>query len=157
MHVPAFVASLLVLSVLGSGCRGDREKCEQAAEHFAELMFWEPRNAELAKLPPEQRDAARKRMLVEFNRELEKQLEIRTSHCVAAGADDQADCINKAKTRAEALECADIAKGPDEAESGGWCQASGGSPASAAALAALIALVLGRRRGRRTIRPTLRR
>jgi hypothetical protein len=150
MRVPAFVASLLVLSALGagSGCKGDREKCTQAAQHFAELMYWEPRNDELAKLPPEQRDAERKRMLVEFNKELEAQLELRVSHCVAAGADGQAECIIKAKTRAEALECADLAKGPDESQ-GGWCAASGGSPAGLAVLAPLVALVLGRRRRRR--------
>jgi MYXO-CTERM domain-containing protein len=151
MRVPAFVASLLVLSALGagSGCKGDREKCAQAAHHFAELMYWEPRNAELAKLPPEQRDAERKRMLVEFNKELESQLELRISHCVSAGADDQADCINKSKTRDEALKCADLAKGPDESQDSGWCAASGGSPAGLAVLAPLVALVLGRRRRRR--------
>jgi MYXO-CTERM domain-containing protein len=150
MRVPAIVACLLVLSALGagSGCKGDREKCAQAAHHFAELMYWEPRNIELAKLAPEQRDAERKRMLVEFTRELEAQLELRVSHCVSAGADDQADCIIKSKTRAEALECADLAKGPDEQDSG-WCAASGGSPAGLAVLAPLVALVLGRRRRRR--------
>lgn len=150
MRVPAFVASLLVLSALGagSGCRGDREKCAQAAHHFAELMYWEPRNVELAKLPLEQREAERKRMLVEFNKELDKQLELRISHCVGAGADDQADCIIKSKTKAEALECADLAKGPDE-DQGGWCAAAGGSPAGLAVLAPLVALVLGRRRRRR--------
>jgi len=110
MRVPAFVASLLLLSALGSGCKGDREKCTKAAHHFAELVYWDRENANIARLPPEQRDAERKRKLVEFNQELEAQLDFRISQCVAANNDDQADCINDAKTAAEALKCADIAK-----------------------------------------------
>lgn len=153
MRAPAVVVSLLLLSVLGTGCaacRGDRDKCMKAAQHFAELMFWDRENAKIAQLPPEQREAARKQKLVEFQSGLDAQLELRVSHCVAAGADDQADCINNSKTKAEALKCADIAKGPEESH--GWCAASG-SPASAGVPAVLLALVLGRKRRRRAIRP----
>jgi len=113
MRVPASVVSLLLLSVLGTGCaacRGDRDKCMKAAQHFAELVYWERENAKIAQLPPDQRDAARKQKLVEFQRGLDEQLELRVSHCVGAGANGQADCINASKTAAEALECADIAK-----------------------------------------------
>jgi hypothetical protein len=106
----AFVASLLLLSALAPGCKGDREKCAQAAQRFAELVYWDRENAAIAKLPPAQRDAARKQKLVDFNRELDAQLEFRITQCVAANNDDQADCIIAAKTAAEALACADIAK-----------------------------------------------
>jgi hypothetical protein len=104
------VVSLLLLSVLGSGCKGDREKCAAAAQHFAELVYWDRENAVIAKLPPEQREAARKQKLVDFTRELDAQLDFRITQCVAANNDDQADCIIAAKTAAQALECADIAK-----------------------------------------------
>ncbi len=100
-------------------------------------------------LPKEQQDAARRQKLAEFSRELDSQLELRISHCVAAGADDQADCINESKTAADALRRADLAKGPNEAKSGGLCAAGGGSSSGAAALGAVaLALALGRRRRR---------
>ena len=110
MRAVASVVCLLLCSALASGCKGDRDKCATAAQRYAELVFWDRANAEIAKLPPEQRDTERKRRLVEFNRELEAQLQFRISQCVAANNDDQADCIIKAKTAAEALDCAEIAK-----------------------------------------------
>jgi hypothetical protein len=110
MRAMASVASLVLLFALGPGCKGDRDKCAQAAQHFAELVYWERHNAEIAKLPPEKRDTERKRLLVEFNHEFDAQLEFRIQQCIAANNDEQADCINAAKTAAEALKCADIAK-----------------------------------------------
>ena len=118
MRAAATVVSLLLLSVLGPGCRGDRDKCAAAAQHFAELVYWERENKAIEQLPKEQQDAARRQKLADFSRELDSQLELRISHCVSAGADDQADCINGAKTAAGALECADLAKGPNETKSG---------------------------------------
>jgi hypothetical protein len=110
MRAAAFVACLLLSSALASGCKGDREKCATAAQRYAELVFWDRENAKIEKLPAEQRDAERKRKLVEFNREIDSQLDFRVQQCVAAGNDDQADCIIKSKTAAEALDCADVAK-----------------------------------------------
>ena len=107
---PAFVASLLLLSALATGCKGDREKCVKAMQRFPELVFWERENARIAKLPAEQREDERKRMVVKFNQELDAQLEFRVQQCIAANNDDQADCIIAAKTAAEALKCAEVAK-----------------------------------------------
>src|SRR5690348_5129295 len=106
MRAAATVVSLVFLSALsiaGTGCRGDRDKCAAAAQHFAELVYWERENKVIEALPKEQQDAARRQKLAEFSRELDSQLELRISHCVAAGADDQADCINESKTAADAL------------------------------------------------------
>jgi hypothetical protein len=110
MRAAGFVGCLILSSALAMGCKGDREKCATAAQRYAELVFWDRANAEIAKLPVEQRDNERKRKLLEFNRELDAQLDFRVQQCVAAGNDDQSDCIIKAKTGAEALDCAEIAK-----------------------------------------------
>lgn len=110
MRSAAFVACLLLSSALASGCKGDREKCATAAQRYAELVYWDRVNAEIAKLPAEQRDTERKRRLVEFNRELDAQLDFRIQQCVAAGNDDQSDCIIKSKTADEVRDCADVAK-----------------------------------------------
>lgn len=141
------LAGLLLLATLGSGCKGDRDKCARAAQRFAELVYWERENAAIAKLPPAQRDLERKRKALAFERELDAQLDYRVHQCVAANNDEQADCINAAKTADEALACADIATG--EETSGGCCDAGDRSPAGSLALAALVGLALARRgRGR---------
>jgi MYXO-CTERM domain-containing protein len=114
-------------------------------QRYAELVYWERENARIDALPPEQRDAERKRALVAFNREVDANLETWVQKCVASGNDKQAECMIAAKTRADALRCAEIDKG----EGGGCCEIGGGAPASSAALAALVALALGRRRRRR--------
>lgn len=107
MRAAVFV-SLLLLSV--PGCKSDHEKCAKAVQHYAELVYWERENAAIAKLPPDRQDAARKQKLVDFQRDSDAQLDFRISQCVAAGNDGQADCMIAAKTSAEALDCADIAK-----------------------------------------------
>lgn len=111
MRAVAFAASLVLLSGLAAGCKGDREKCMQATQRYAELVYWEKANEEIAKLPTlEERDRERKRRIVAFNREIDEQLDFRVQQCIAANADGQADCIIAAKTRADAMKCADIAK-----------------------------------------------
>jgi len=147
----AIVVCLLLCSAL-AGCRGDRDKCAAAAHRFAELVYWERVNPEIAKLPTEaERDAERKRKLVEFEKELESQLQLRINQCVAAGATGQAECIIKSKTAAEALDCADLAKGPDESENKGifGCAAGGQAPLGALPVVAVLGLFLARRRRRR--------
>jgi MYXO-CTERM domain-containing protein len=144
MRAAVLVTSLVLLSTSAAGCKADRDKCAKATQHFAELVYWERENANIAKLPPEQRDAERKRKIVEFNREVDSQLEVWVGKCVGANNDDQSDCIIAAKTAGEALKCAPIAKG----EEGGGCGVGGGAPAGAAALVALVALAFGRRRRR---------
>lgn len=142
---------LLLLAVgltLGSGCKADRTKCAKAAQHYAELVYWERENARIEKLPAADREDARKHALVAFNKEVDTQLDKWVQQCVAAGNDDQSDCINKSKTAKEALECADVAEGPGKR---GCCDTGGGggAPVGPLALAGLVGVVLLRRRGRR--------
>lgn len=110
MRAVAFAASLVLLSGFVTGCKGDREKCMQATQRYAEIVYWEKANEEIAKLPAEERDRERKRRIVAFNREIDEQLDFRVQQCIAANADGQADCIIASKTRADAMKCADIAK-----------------------------------------------
>jgi hypothetical protein len=110
MRATASIVCLILFSAAGAGCKGDREKCSQAAQRFAELVYWDRENASIAKLPVAEQAAVRKRKVIEFNRELDTQLDFRIQQCVAANNDDQADCIIAAKTAAEALDCADVAK-----------------------------------------------
>jgi hypothetical protein len=98
---------LVVLAfVFITGChKGDPEKCDQMCRHYAELVFWEEANAEIEKLPPEQRDAARKDKQAMFSRNLANGVDMCTSKCVSADYKKDVDCVIAAKTAAEAKAC----------------------------------------------------
>ena len=99
----------LSASVLGLlGCKGDPNKCEQAARNYATLVYWKRADAEIAKLPKEQRDADRKKRLSKFTNELESEIDFIVKQCVNANNDEQTDCMIAAKTGDEAAKCADL-------------------------------------------------
>jgi hypothetical protein len=106
------LARLLLAAVpcLVLGCKGDRAKCEKAARNYATLVYWQRADAEIAKLPQDQRDADRKRRLAAFTNELESQIDFFVDQCVNANNDDQIDCMIAAKTGTDASKCADLIK-----------------------------------------------
>lgn len=102
------LACVLALGFVVSACKGDREKCEQAARNFATLTYWERTNAEIAKLPAAEREGVRKKKLSEFTNELETKIDTVVSQCQSANNDEQVDCMIAAKTAKESLECAEL-------------------------------------------------
>lgn len=103
----AGAVAALVVSILG--CKGDPQKCEEAARNYATLMFWKRTDVEIAALPLEKQKAARTRKLSEFTNGLEKDIDFYTSQCVSANNDDQVDCMIAAKTAEQAQKCAELA------------------------------------------------
>jgi hypothetical protein len=100
--------AVLVLAFAATACKGDKEKCEQAARNFATLTYWDRTNAELAKLPEGEREGARKKKLSAFTNELEGKIDVVVSQCQSANNDDQVDCMIAAKTAKQVLDCADL-------------------------------------------------
>jgi hypothetical protein len=98
----AFV--LLAGLVLG-GCKSDPQKCEEACRNYAQLVFWDKADAEIAATPPEQRDALRKKKLGEFTKNLELGLDTCTSKCLSASNDKDMNCMLKAKTAKAVKAC----------------------------------------------------
>lgn len=96
----------LALAVLG--CKGDEKKCEQAARNFAELVYKDKMEKELAAMPEDKREAARRERLGAYANAVEKDIDFFVRQCVAANNDDQVDCMIKAKTAKAALGCADL-------------------------------------------------
>jgi hypothetical protein len=99
------VALCLVLVTGCHSCKGDPEKCKQMCQNYAHLDYWEGANAEIDKLPVEERDAARHAHMATFTQFLERGLDYCTSQCVAANAPDDMNCVIAAKTRAQAKAC----------------------------------------------------
>jgi hypothetical protein len=102
----------LALLLLGpvAGCKGDAKKCEAAARNFAEVVYKEKMEKELAELPADQREAARKEKLAKYANEVEKEIDFFIRQCVAANNDEQVECMLAAKTSKQALACAELIK-----------------------------------------------
>ena len=99
---------LIVFLAMLSACgKGDKQKCDAGCRNFASLMYWKPVDVEIAKLPPEQQDAERKKRLGEVTSKIELGIDFCVSKCQAANNDDQADCMVKAKTYDQAKACVD--------------------------------------------------
>ena len=85
--------------------RTDPEKCEKAIRNYAQLVYWEGAEKEIASAPADQRDALRKQKLSEFASSMEKGLALDVSKCTSANFSDQVDCMIAAKTAAQAKAC----------------------------------------------------
>jgi hypothetical protein len=99
--------AVLFVIVLGA-CKADAQRCEQAARNYATLTFWKKADTEIAALPADRRSAARKKKVAQFTHEIEERIDDVVRQCQSANNDDQIDCMIKAKTSDEALECADL-------------------------------------------------
>lgn len=95
----------LVVAAALTGCRGDAAKCEQACRNYATLMYWKKVEEELARTPPEQRDAVRKTREGRFDSDLENGLPLCISQCQSANHDDDIACWTAAKTAEQVLAC----------------------------------------------------
>ena len=96
---------IAVMLIAALGCKGNPEKCDQACRNYAELVFWQTANAEIEKLPPAQRDAARKEKMAEFAKNLAAGVDMCTSKCVSANNKEDIDCLINAKTADQAKAC----------------------------------------------------
>lgn len=95
----------IVLALTSCG-KGDPVKCDTGCRNFATLMFWDKADKEIAALPTDKQEAARKQKLAELAKNLEGGMNFCISKCQAANNDDQIDCLVNAKTAPEVKACA---------------------------------------------------
>lgn len=96
---------IAVMLIAALGCKGNPEKCDQACRNYAELVFWQKANAEIEKLPPAERDAARKQKMAELAKNLAEGIDMCTSKCVSANNKQDIECLISAKTADQAKAC----------------------------------------------------
>jgi hypothetical protein len=94
---------LVLLPVLA--CKGDPVTCEKGIRNYAQLIYWEQADAEIAAAPETQRDALRKEKLAKFEHDMERGLDIVVSKCTSADSEDQVKCMIAAKTAKQAHDC----------------------------------------------------
>ena len=97
---------VLAAAIFVTACRGDAQKCEQACRNVYTLTYWQRADAEIAKLPQEQRKLERQKRLSDFTNRLEMGVDTCTTQCQSANNDEQIDCMIAAKTAEQAIACA---------------------------------------------------
>lgn len=102
------VVLFLALAFPVLACKANAQECEQAARNFATLLYWKGAEVEIAKEPPDKRQAMRRKLLAKFTVELEGKIDMVVRQCQSANNQDQIDCMIDAKTAEQALECADL-------------------------------------------------
>jgi hypothetical protein len=95
------VAVLFVL-----GCKGDPDKCDTGCRNYAQLVFWDNAEKEIAAAPAAERDALRKKKMGEFSHNVSRGIDMCTSQCMSANNSKTIDCLIAAKTAKEARACA---------------------------------------------------
>lgn len=91
--------------MLGVGCRGDAQKCEQAVRNYATLVYWQQADKAIAAAPPDQRTQLRVAKSAEFHSQLERGVQTLVTQCTSANNKDQINCMIDAKTAAQAKQC----------------------------------------------------
>lgn len=98
--------ALFVLALASAfGCKGDRNKCEEACRNYATLVYWEKTDAEIAAAPEKDRELLKKKKLSEFTNYLEQGVDLCVNQCSSANNEEQTECMRTAKTGKEARAC----------------------------------------------------
>jgi hypothetical protein len=82
-------------------------RCEQALRNYTSLVFWSQQEAQLAALPPAEREAARTRKQHEYTSQIDRELANQVRQCEAANNAVQIDCLIVARTADAARACMD--------------------------------------------------
>jgi hypothetical protein len=98
-------ALVFALAGLVAGCRGDPVQCDKGCRNYFTLNFWKQADAEIAKAPPEQRDALRKQKLGELDKGLESGVDMCVSQCISVGNTNDTECMVTAKTADQVRAC----------------------------------------------------
>jgi hypothetical protein len=97
--------ALAVTVLFVTACKGDAQKCEQACRNFGTLVYWQNADKQIAAAPEGERDALRKKLLGQFDSQLENGVDGCVSQCQSANNDQQIDCMITAKTGEQASGC----------------------------------------------------
>jgi hypothetical protein len=104
-----FALALAAAAALAACERPTTEQCQRMCWRYNELAYWERFEAESRNLTPEKREelrAERKKTWAEMSsRKFDPRLENCVRDCRAGASPDDAACVEKARTTAEAREC----------------------------------------------------
>lgn len=105
--------TILAITGLASACqRPTAEQCERLCWRFNELGFWEAFEAETASLAPDAREKLRAERQKTFSemraRKFDPGLDNCRRDCRRGASPDDVDCVERARTTAQARECSGL-------------------------------------------------
>lgn len=95
----------LVLASLGGACGAKGSDCDKACRNYFTLHYWDEADREIAKAPPDQRDAIRKKKVDELDPRMQGELGMCVSQCRQSADDKEAKCMIEAKTAKDVEVC----------------------------------------------------
>lgn len=99
---------LLALTLSTLGCKGDPVECEKACRNYAELVYWDEAEKEIAAVPADQRDAMRKEKMAKFSANMSRGVDMCSSKCMSANNKEDIKCLIDAKTAKDAKACVTV-------------------------------------------------
>src|SRR5689334_20301168 len=104
--IPLVAVVAVVAAALGLGaCGASGADCDKACRNYFTLHYWEDADKEIAKAPPEQREAIRKQKVEALEERMQNGLGMCTSQCKEAADGDESKCMINAKTVKEIEAC----------------------------------------------------
>lgn len=104
MFVRLAVAALAVATTAACS-RPSVESCQEAVRNYAQLMYWEQAEKEIAAAPVAEREKLRAAKLAERDAKVADGLDFAVSQCRAARDFDGVKCMKAARTAAQARAC----------------------------------------------------
>lgn len=98
-------SALLLVVAMALGCKGDPVQCEKACRNYAELVYWDEAEKEIAAVPAPERDELRKTKMAQFSANLSRGVDMCSSKCMSANHEEDINCLINAKTAKEAKAC----------------------------------------------------
>ena len=99
---------VLLLAALGlAACdKASIEECDKGCRNYFELHYWEEASIQIARVPPEEREAFHQKKVAELEPRMMQNLDLCVQKCKSGADDERAKCWAAAKTTAEAKKCA---------------------------------------------------
>lgn len=104
MSVRLIVAAVAVVTAAACS-KPSVESCTEAIRNYAQLMYWEQAEKEIADAPIAEREALRAAKLAERDAKVAAGMELAVSQCRAARDFDGVKCMKAARTAAQARAC----------------------------------------------------
>jgi hypothetical protein len=95
----------LVLATTAGACGANGADCDKACRNYFTLHYWDEADREIAKAPPDQRDALRRKKVEELDPRMQGELNMCVSQCREAAGNKEAKCMIEAKTVKDVEAC----------------------------------------------------
>jgi hypothetical protein len=99
------VLFVLAVALGAAACGASGADCDKACRNYFTLHYWEDSDKDIARVPPGQRDALRKKKVEELDPRMQNELGMCVSQCREAADDKIAKCMIDSKSVKDVEAC----------------------------------------------------